>query len=236
MLNFHSLPPVAVTSGRELFDSRAIMARTNHHRAGVTLLELVVVMAVLVALAAVVVPLLSHSTGDAAITATQTNLRQAAEAIHRYRTDTGITPDQIVIADLFQRKATVQAFDTTTRIGWNGPYLSNGGSAYLYTVGDPYGFTTAFSSGSGSLEPCVFDGFPHSDGHRCPIVLVKWANTSTGKFSVWLQSAGPDGILNIPNLISGPPIPNANGAGSDFPSGSSFTHVDDLTYLVYTQP
>ncbi len=213
-----------------------IMAPNTHRRTAVTLVELVVVLAVLVALAAVAIPLIGNSTGDAARTATQASLRLSAEAIQRYRADTLFTPDnnQFVISDLFQRRTAT--YEPTTRIGWNGPYLSSGGATYTFSNADAYGFTAEFAASPGTLEPCLYDAFPHTDGHRCPVVLVKRLNTASGKVTVWLQSAGPDGILSVPTTVSGPPVPSTSGDGTDFLVGGTYTHADDLIYTVYTQP
>lgn len=179
----------------------------RHPRRGVTLLELVVVLAVLVALAVLVVPLLSESSKGANETVTRTNLNQVRDAITRYRLDmdkrlprpgyTGLNgspvrPDRPQLRYLYVNpgrldppgdpETSVPTYDPVAAKGWRGPYAQAGFGTYQ--VATDRGFATDYGE---TGDPCVVDGWNN------PIVIVE--NATALPPTAELRSAGPDGIL-----------------------------------------
>lgn len=172
------------------------------HRAGLTLLELLVVLVILVALAGLIVPLVGGRIEETKETITLANFQELRDVIlGRYRSDMnrklprpgtyGLSqgrPDKPQLRYLFlnpdlpsEETATV-TYDPAFRLGWNGPYLMS--TAAGYKVDAANGFTTDFGKDG---DPTVLDGW------RRPIVLVE--NTASIPTTVKLVSAGQDGIL-----------------------------------------
>lgn len=178
-------------------------------RRGLTLMELLVVLTVMVAMAAVVIPLLGDSSRDAQATVTRASMAQVRDAYVRLRVenpfrrneagpDSPLMPADIRMADLFmQRKLPdnttpfLRDWNPLTRTGWNGPYLKSTGATYPFPVSgtDLYGFSAAHGV---STDPVLMDGFSHADGRRCPLVFTSSPDGSM----VWVQSAGPNGVLH----------------------------------------
>ena len=121
-----------------------IVPRSRSPRAGLTLLELVVVVALLAILAGLVVPRIGETRTESVETATRHNLRQLQTVImNRYYGDKGMLPAPIntdtnrvqsaQLNFLFENpdtyNATTGLYTSTpttspvTRIGWNGPYM-----------------------------------------------------------------------------------------------------------------
>lgn len=207
-------------------------------------------MLCLAVLAVLLVPLIPGDSPDVAATATRATLRNLAAAVARYQADhAGRLPgpgaagldagrrDAPQLRYLFLNPGPVEewagpgpdpsetaiaSFDPRTKTGWKGPYLS-GGETYPFLDGDKYGFSAWYGEPG---DPCVFDSFPHPAGRRCPVVLV--SRPVDGVVYSWLQSAGPNGILEVPGIMTGPPVPY--GTRTVFPG---FTvPVDDLICLV----
>ena len=204
------------------------------NRTGLTLVELMVVLVVLVAAAALVVPLVGEAPREARATATRTSLETVRDAYVRLRMEnpfradgSPLTPEQIRVGDLFNRTALLKPWDPVVKTGWHGPYLAGVGSTYVFPASgiDPFGFAASHGS-SPVAEPCLFDPFNHDDGHRCPIVFNHAMDG--GALVVWAQSAGPNGILETP---AGVPVPVENG--TEIRNGGVNAVVDDLTLRVY---
>ncbi|MFO0802142.1 MAG: prepilin-type N-terminal cleavage/methylation domain-containing protein [Gemmataceae bacterium] len=177
-------------------------------RRGLTLVELMVVLAIVVAMAAVVIPLLGDSPRDAQATVTRASMAHVRDAYIRLRVDnpfrrnesgpdTPLMPADIRMADLFlPRRLSDNAtpflrdWNPLTHTGWNGPYLKNTGATYPFPVSgtDLYGFSAMHGA---SNDPVLMDGFSHTDGRRCPLVFTSSPDGSM----VWVQSAGPNGVL-----------------------------------------
>lgn len=203
-------------------------------RRGLTLVEMLVVLAILVAMAAIVVPLLGDSPVDAQSTVTKANLVEVRDAYVRLRVENPfradglpLMPDQIRVGDLFTQTTLLKAWDPLAKTGWHGPYLRSTGSTYTYPTSgtDARGFTAAHGTGA-VPDLCTFDAFHHADGLGRPLVLN--SATDGGTLIVWVQSAGPNGVLETP---AGIPFPSDKG--SDFRNGATTVHVDDLTLRVY---
>jgi len=177
---------------------------------GFTLLEIVVVLAILVVLAGVVIPNVVNlkfggSVGDrtAEQIATFATLSVVRDAILGTSGQAGLWQDlgqrtdrfPLSIADLF-RPATnlplaLRTFDPVTRLGWRGDYLLPGKT--VYAVNLAAGFTGDYG----------VDGDPSvSDAWGRPIVLQVPRIVGVGfeeeLLNVRLISAGPDGVINTP--------------------------------------
>ena len=95
-------------------------------RNGFTLIEAAVIVTILVLLAGVVVPIVSHHVGEARTTRAQADMKIVSDAFHRYLSHTGAWPtsesgrgeELVGFACLYQ--------NTGSRKGWNGPYMSLG--------------------------------------------------------------------------------------------------------------
>ncbi len=122
-------------------------------RRAFTLIELLLVLAILATLAAVVVPKFANRSEQARITATQTDIFQLETALDAFEVDCGRYPsEQEGLEALVEMPADVQ--------GWRGPYLKKGspkdawGEAYIYR--QPGRFNTTgfdlFSKGPNKQE------------------------------------------------------------------------------------
>ncbi len=189
---------------------------------GLTLLELVVVMAVLVVLAGIVVPTLTTTTNDAHKNVTLASMRRLQDVIvNRYQVDMrGLlgtpgngplsdgmpvdpaAPTQVQLVWLFTKPATMQAFDAVSHLGWNGPYLTPSGATYPganATTAESRGFTSVYGVPTDSThtgDQTVLDGWGN------PIV-IRYDITSTTVPIPMLVSAGADGTLDaMPRIDS----------------------------------
>lgn len=156
-----------------------MMAAPAHPRTpGFTLLELVVVIAVIGILAAAVAPSVLQQVMDTRVTGTRSEAQAIAEAIagtpgqnqFGFAGDIGRLPT--TMAELAARGSLPDFTTATVRnigMGWRGPYINAGGSASDYLT-DAFGRAYTLSSGQ-------------------------------------IRSAGPDGIANNSDDILYPPSP-----------------------------
>jgi general secretion pathway protein G len=116
--------------------------------AGFTLLELLVVLAILGLLAAIIAPQVIKYLGTSRTQTAKVQVQNVVAALELYRLDVGRypTPQEGL-------KALVAAPSTAT--GWNGPYLRKDsalvdpwGDAYLYRVPGEHGEVDVYSLGS----------------------------------------------------------------------------------------
>lgn len=181
-----------------------MMPGTQNRRLGLSLLELVLVLFVLVILAAMVVPMVGKNMEDAQLQTTMTNLVQLRNVIlNVYRADMnkelprpgsmGLGVGQVnhpQLRYLFVNPKTETAtvdYDPVYRLGWRGPYLLQTSGQYRLDVAQ--GFTTTYGEVDLSKygpDPTILDGWQR------PIVIVP--DPTPGK-SWQLASAGQDGTL-----------------------------------------
>ena len=106
-----------------------------------TLIELIVVVAILALLAAGIVPYLMGAQDKALEDACRSEIRTYREACIQWKTDIGSYPQSL--SDLFRTSAPtylpswLQTFDRDTRRGWHGPYCGSG-RVYGSSVADPF--------------------------------------------------------------------------------------------------
>lgn len=169
---------------------------------GLTLLELLFVVAVLVALAGIVLPLVGRTTDDAAETTTRATLAALRDAIMGTDRSSGYIEDlrewPPKIHDLLSNDrlpTAKQKFDINTHFGWQGPYIRS--TDTVYTIDLPHGFTGDYCY-AGGVDHAVVDAWNH------PIVIqFITAPLNPGDAPVRLVSAGSDGILNTTAASSG---------------------------------
>jgi hypothetical protein len=201
----------------------------SRRRSALTLLELVVVMVVLVALAGIVVPMFDNVNTLSQATATNESLRRLQDVIvNRYVPDMkgadisygqyasaglttpAINPDglprglagtaisfQPSLVWLFQNPASsfgtgtaalAPTFNHTSRMGWNGPYLTSGIGVYpgLNANATSNGFNSTYGTAG---DPTVLDAW----GNPIVIVYVYDPNQqSPYQYYFVLLSAGPN--------------------------------------------
>jgi len=120
----------------------------NHSRAGFTLVEILLVVAILGILAGVAVTKLSGRTKAASIAATRTSISAVGTAIDAYEVDNGIYPQSLQ-----------NLLTKGNENNWNGPYVKSmpkdaWGNDLSYSLqGDTYKLTSAGPDGqSGSAD------------------------------------------------------------------------------------
>lgn len=180
------------------------MVTPQHSRNGLTLLELIVVLTILVALAGIVLvslgPGLRLNVGDETLSAEEIATRQTMTVVRSailgndsgtpgFRQDTGRYPE--TMAELFERPTDVPPFAPAYGIGWRGPYILPTGARY--TVDPAIGFTDDYGDDG---DPAVLDAWGR------PLVLQQ-ANTE----NLRLVSAGPNRVLDT--------FDDANGTNRD---------------------
>jgi prepilin-type N-terminal cleavage/methylation domain-containing protein len=187
------------------------MAPTHPHlrpprRAGLTLVELAVVLAIVAVLAGFLVPQVSRFAADArrtAALATLVRLRDAiagTEQTPGFEADVGRPPGKLadLLANPFAPGDPLAAWDPARRMGWRGPYVVGVGG--YDAAGDP-----AILDPWGS--PVVLQ-FPAPGSYSDPADRDAFAR---------LVSAGPDGVLQTPAdaVFNGKPWPAPDARGDD---------------------
>lgn len=179
-------------------------------RPGLSLLELVIVLAVLVLLAALLVPMVGSTVQEAELDVTYATMTHIRDAIMGSPTNPAYFPDlkgltipgrdpdgvPRTLLDLFMAPVGAPLFDPQTRRGWRGPYISQTSANSTGVIEDAYQF-------------------------RRPIIL-QWPDASSGiPASQWQQyvrlvSYGADGQPS-PALATtwAPPVANPLVFGDD---------------------
>jgi type II secretory pathway pseudopilin PulG len=171
--------------------------------AGLSLVELLVVLAVLLVTAGIVVPLLSSvRLGSSQKTAEEIATEQTLLSVRRaiqggpgqpgYSSDLGGGRLPRTLADLFVAPASLpeslRSFDPGVRLGWRGPYLQFSGALLdadgLFDPEDIYGT---------NQDPAVLDGWGRPIVLQFPIVAEPLRSENAR-----LVSAGRNGELETP--------------------------------------
>lgn len=164
--------------------------RVDQPRSGLTLVELVVVLMITVALASVVVPLVSDHVTDATETTTKTTLAEIRNAVTLFRQDDDRSPKQLpTIHDLFVDPTSgtpAFRFDPTYKIGWRGPYLREATGSY--EIGVPDATFTANYGNTG--DRALLDAWGHP-------VMIQTPGAVNGVQDVRVVSAGRNGVIEI---------------------------------------
>ena len=160
--------------------------------------ELIVVLAILVALAGIVVPRLVFTTENARVTTARTSSVEVRDAVLQYWNDCKYDIDalsanrRIQLIDLFRPRVGFQVFNSEvpeSDLGWKGAYLEQTGT-YTVTGTTAADFTTAYGQDG---DPAVLDPW-----HR-PLVIQEVDPSVRVGYSrdVRIVSAGPDGVFDI---------------------------------------
>jgi type II secretory pathway pseudopilin PulG len=211
---------------------REAMLNRSSRRDALTLMELVVVMGVLVALAAVLVPFVTTAPDDARQTTTKATLKALRDAVLSYyqdmkgvavakqsgdvgpaemTNDTGI-PYSLRNLQLppVGTDGKLIGYDPVTRRGWRGPYVMQSTGKF-----DPTVLGTTFFPYGALGDPAFVDGWAN------PIVL-QWPSTSDSFVLraqyVRLVSAGPVQVGatgSVLETVAGTLMPTPSQRGND---------------------
>ena len=153
------------------------MTSTCHRsrlRAAFTLVEMIVVLAILVAVAGMVIPLVGNTLDTSQRQATQASMSVLQNTIKGNRSLPGYWGDlrQLpwTMADLFvvptdvssgHLPATLQTYDRNTGRGWRGPYIENTSGTYVVDTTNGFtNFTGTIGSGYGMAgDQAVMDAW-----------------------------------------------------------------------------
>jgi type II secretory pathway pseudopilin PulG len=171
-------------------------------------MEMVVVMAILIAMASIIVPLIRNQLSSAQTQASTASVIAVRAAALQYYQDLGQWPQ--TVADLFRAStalpSTLQSYDPVVKRGWNGPYLQGAGSVYpkstdLDSNGNAYsslGFFPANAVYGIAGDPAVLDSWGH------PIVIQYYVGAvTTGSPADYLRivAAGSNGMIETSNSV-----------------------------------
>lgn len=169
-----------------------------------TIIELIVVLCVLAALAGLSLPILSGTCSIAATATTQSTLREVSHATSLYWSDCKLltldgTTTVATEATRFQVRwlfrnpqtnSSNNSFDINTTIGWNGPYV-------LSPTGNPLVFG----------DVTIIDAWNHA------VVIQDVSSASTPR-NVRIVSGGPNGSIEIPTNLATSSL-NGSNTGDD---------------------
>lgn len=155
---------------------------------GFTLIELVVVIAILAVLAGVLVPMVSGEVDDARAARASTDMKTIGNALTTYRTHTGVWPSNTAVtgpSSYGNTSETCTQFpclyaNVYTQANWNGPYLNSGfknGSTWNVAGTNP---------GEGLQDPW---------GHAYHLWTYKAGGQMGDGGGILLVCAGPDGTV-----------------------------------------
>jgi len=187
-------------------------------RPGLTLLELLIVLAILAAVSTLVLPSVGQRLGEGRETLTSASLARLRDVVADvYCQDArreftwpnwipwpniNVSPTRLSAPQLrylFVNPDTETAtvtFDPVYKIGWRGPYVAEHGNQ-RYTVDMTANFTRQYGE---SGDPTVWDAWGR------PIVIQSPGLLADGRRDVRLVSAGPNGVLDTPPDVATPAL------------------------------
>jgi prepilin-type N-terminal cleavage/methylation domain-containing protein len=191
-------------------------------RRGLTLAELVVVLAILAMLGSLLLPAVGHLVGDSRGDVTRASLARLREVVAGLywpdangqlpQPNASVSPGRVAAPQsryLFVNPATEDAtvtFDPVYKLGWRGPYVVQH-SDQTYTINQAAGFTQQYGE---TGDPAVCDGWGQ------PIVIQNPGLLPDGRQDVRLVSAGPDGVIDTPsNVLTANLSPAPGTPGND---------------------
>jgi prepilin-type N-terminal cleavage/methylation domain-containing protein len=202
------------------------MPRSHAHksRRGLTLTELVVVLAILAALGSLLLPAVGHFVNDSRSDVTRASLARLRDVIGLYWNDNQqlpqpnprISPSRIdapQVRYLFVNPATEDAtvtFNPVYKLGWRGPYVvANNGSVYTINAA---GFSEQYGE---TGDPAVLDGWGNPIVIQNPLTSLPGGLLPDGSLDVRLVSAGPNGIVHIDPTVSTAALLNGSSPVGD---------------------
>lgn len=175
---------------RRLTKTNTSDSSTKQRRSGLTLLELVVVLMITVALAAMAIPLVGNHVTEATRTSTLATLAEIRNAVTLFWQDDDRLPKQLPrIHDLFvdpTTGTTAFRFEPTYKLGWRGPYLREATGSY--EIGEPHASFTASYGLTG--DRALRDAWGHA-------VVIQTPGATNGVQDVRVVSAGANGVIDI---------------------------------------
>lgn len=164
-------------------------------RPGLTLLELVIVLLILAALAGLVLPVAGAYVSEGRKTTTQATLDACRDGLAQYWSDNKIEIDDLImeadrrlqVEDLFDNPG-LSAYDATLRMGWNGPYIAE--ATGQYSSDNAKGFSSDYGAEG---APAVLDAWLH------PLVIQDVdPSVLVGEIrDVRIVSAGDNGVIDL---------------------------------------
>jgi prepilin-type N-terminal cleavage/methylation domain-containing protein len=193
---------------------------------GFTLLEMVVVVAILVVVAGLSIASIGYLTADSQFKSTRASLSVIREAIMGGPARAGFYADlggiPLTLRELFVQ-GTHPAWNPATKHGWNGPYLAFSTGEFLaddpIPTDDDGGLPTEYGDDD---DPALLDAWDR------PIVLQipDFGSTSADHLRhARLVSAGPDGLIQTPPIGPSAQFPDHALCGDD---GVLYLQVPDL--------
>ena len=206
----------------------------TRHRNGLTLVELVIVLTILVAIAGLVTPRLMSTADSARDGATHASAVEIRDAVMRFWSDckyeypsSPIEDQRIQVGQLLEQPAGMQSFNPDVGLGWRGPYLQADGRRYI--VDSTSGFTTIYGD---TTQSAIRDAFTNQDydgdGNEesgSPFVIQEPTLRQLDAVSqtyelgqpreVRVVSAGPNGILEISEALFAADLDNTPSLQGD---------------------
>jgi general secretion pathway protein G len=138
---------------------------SHRNNRGFTLIEMMVVLAIIGTLAMIVAPSVLRNVSDANVNAAKTQIEAFAVALDGYRLDTGTYPN----TEQGLSALRVQPIGEGAQPGWRGPYLRK--NVPLDPWGHPYLFASPGVNNPDSYDLYTLgrDGLPGGDGEDADI-------------------------------------------------------------------